>query len=120
MKIRKANKFDLDNIMLMYQSCVKGMISNNIDQWDSTYPNKEVIKKDIISQTYYVTEIKGEIVGGINIDQNQDKTYLAINWEDRSNSFLVVHRLAVKEAFWNKKIGKDLMLFTEKLAQKKG
>ena len=120
MKIRKAKISDLDNIMLMYTSCVKGMIANDIDQWDETYPNKEVITKDIIEQTYYIAEIDEEIIGGINIDKLQDKTYLDINWEDKTNSFLVVHRLGVKEEFWNKKIGKCLMIFTEKLVIENG
>jgi len=120
MIIRKANKSDLDNIMLMYKSCVKGMLTNNIDQWDATYPNSGVIIEDLIAQTYFVAIENNIIIGGINIDQNQDKTYLEIDWEDKSDSFLVVHRLAVKEEFWNKKIGKDLMLFTEKLVIKKG
>ena len=120
MKIRKAKISDLDNIMLMYTSCVKGMIANDIDQWDETYPNIEVITKDITAQTYYIIEIDGEIIGGINIDKLQDKTYLDINWEDKSNSFLVVHRLAVKEECWNQKIGKHLMIFTEKLVIENG
>ena len=119
MIIRKANKADVDNIMLMYKSCVEGMIKNGIDQWDDTYPDTETIAQDLENQTYYVTEEKGEIIGGINIDQNQDPTYLDINWEDDNNQFLVVHRLAVKEEFWNKKVGKDLMLFTEELVKKK-
>lgn len=119
MIIRKANKSDLNNIMLMYKSCVKGMLANYIDQWDDTYPNAEIISQDLEAMTYYVAEIEGIIIGGINIDQNQDKTYLEIDWEDKSNSFLVVHRLAVKEEFWNHKIGKDLMLFTEKLVIEK-
>ena len=120
MIIRKANKSDLGNIMLMYKSCVKGMLSNYIDQWDDTYPNADIISQDLEAMTYYVAEIEGIIIGGINIDQNQDKTYLEIDWEDKSNSFLVVHRLGVKEEFWNKKIGKDLMLFTEKLVKERG
>ena len=115
MIIRKANKSDLDNIMLMYKSCVKGMHANDIDQWDETYPNTGVIMEDLIAQTYFVAIENNIIIGGINIDQNQDKTYLEINWKDKSDSFLVVHRLGVKEEYWNKKIGKDLMLFTEKL-----
>ena len=119
MIIRKANKADLDNIMLMYKSCVKGMLANNIDQWDVTYPNDGVIIEDLIAQTYFVAEKNSIIIGGINIDQNQDSTYLDINWKDKSDSFLVVHRLGVKEEFWNKKIGKDLMLFTEKLVLEK-
>ena len=120
MIIRKANKEDLENIMKMYKSCVTGMLENGIDQWDDTYPNTEIISEDLNVGTYYVSEMDGTIIGGINIDKNQDDTYLALDWEDKSDSFLVVHRLGVKEEFWNKKIGKDLMLFTEKLVIEKG
>lgn len=115
MKIRKANLEDIDNIMHMYNSCVRGMIDEGINQWDSTYPNKQIILNDIKYSTFFVVEIKKEIVAGINIDKNQDFTYKSIKWHDTSNSFLVVHRLAVKKEYWNKKIGKKLMLFTEEL-----
>ena len=120
MIIRKANKSDLDNIMLMYKSCVKGMLANDIDQWDATYPNAGVIMEDLIAQTYFVAEENSIIIGGINIDQNQDKTYLEIDWEDKSDSSLVVHRLGVKEEFWKKGIGKKLMIFAENLVVEKG
>ena len=119
MKIRKAKISDLNNIMKMYKSCVRGMLNSNIDQWDSSYPNKKIIQKDLEAKTYYVAEISGEIVGGINIDQQQDKTYLTIDWKNQTNLFLVVHRLAVKQEFWGHKIGKKLMFFTEKIAEKK-
>ena len=120
MIIKKANKIDLDDIMLMYKSCVKGMLANDIDQWDDTYPDIETISQDLEKQSYYVAEIEGKIIGGINIDQNQDKTYLEIDWEDKSDSFLVVHRLAIKEEFWDKKIGKKLMIFAENMVIEKG
>ena len=113
MIIRKAINTDLENIMKMYKSCVAGMIKSGIDQWDDTYPDTETISQDLENQTYYVTEEKGEIIGGINIDQNQDPTYLDINWKDASNQFLVVHRLAVKEENWGDKVGKALMIFAE-------
>ena len=119
MKIKLAKISDLNSIMQMYKSCVEGMIKNGIDQWDSSYPNSEIIQEDIKNGTYFIGEIEGEIVGGINIDNKQDPTYLDIDWEDTSDSFLVVHRLAVKEELWNKKIGKDLMLFTERLVIEK-
>jgi len=120
MIIRKAEISDLENIMLMYKSCVAGMVENGIDQWDETYPNDEIISEDLNVGTYYVAEMNETIIGGINIDKNQDDTYLSLDWKDKSDSFLVVHRLGVKEEFWNKKIGKDLMLFTEKLVLEKG
>ena len=120
MIIRKAQTSDLGNIMLMYKSCVAGMLKNSIDQWDATYPNAGVIMEDLIAQTYFVAIENTIIIAGINIDQNQDKTYLTIDWEDKQNQFLVVHRLAVKVGFWNDGIGKSLMLFTENLVIEKG
>ena len=120
MIIRKAEISDLGNIMLMYKSCVAGMIANGIDQWDESYPNTEVIMEDLIAQTYFVAIENDIIIAGINIDQNQDDTYLALDWKDKKNQFLVVHRLAVKVEFWNDGIGKSLMLFTENLVTEKG
>ena len=120
MIIRKAEISDLENIMKMYKSCVAGMIENGIDQWDETYPNAEFISEDLLANTYYIALENEEIIGGINIDQNQDETYLAIDWQDKSNQFLVVHRLAVKAEFWKNGIGKSLMLFTENLVSEKG
>jgi len=119
MTIRKAYKEDLIKIMKMYESCVAGMIKNGIDQWDDTYPDTQTIAQDLENQTYYVAEDKEVIVGGINIDKNQDLTYLDVNWQDISNQFLVVHRLGVKEKNWGDGIGKDLMIFTEKLVMEK-
>ncbi len=119
MKIRKAKISDLEDIMTMYSSCVSGMIENGIDQWDETYPNKEVIYQDLIAGTYFIAEENNIVIGGVNIDQKQDKTYLSINWGDKSDQFLVVHRLAVKKECWEKSIGKKLMLFTEELVNKK-
>ena len=120
MIIRKAEISDLENIMLMYKSCVAGMIASGIDQWDESYPNTEVIMEDLIAQTYFVFIENDIIIAGINIDQNQDDTYLALDWKDKKNQFLVVHRLAVKVEFWNDGIGKSLMLFTENLVIEKG
>ena len=117
MTIRRSHTADLGNIMLMYKSCVKGMLKNGITQWDNSYPNADIILADIKARTYYVAKKNGVIVGGINIDENQDHTYLTIDWEDKSNSFLVVHRLAVKEENWGDGIGKKLMLFVEEVAR---
>ena len=104
----------------MYRSCVAGMIANGIDQWDESYPNAEVIMEDLIAQTYFLAIENNIIIAGINIDQNQDDTYLTLDWKDKKNQFLVVHRLAVKVEFWNDGIGKSLMLFTENLVLEKG
>ena len=118
MNIRKGEISDVENIMEMYKSCVEGMIENGIDQWDKKYPNKEIILSDLKSQTYFVIEDKNIVLGGINIDKKQDRTYLAMPWKDTNESFLVVHRLAVKKDLWKQKIGLKLMEFAEELVKK--
>ena len=120
MIIRKANITDIGSIMLMYKSCVKGMLKNGIDQWDENYPNSDIIREDIKARTYFIAEENGEIIGGINIDENQDKTYLTLHWADKTNQFLVVHRLAVIEEKWGDGIGKELMLFVEQIVAEEG
>ena len=42
-----------------------------------------------------------------------------MQWEDKQNLFLVVHRLAVEERYWSKGAGKKLMLFAEELVTKR-
>ena len=120
MIIRKANKNELDAIMQVYKSCVEGMIKLGIDQWDETYPNRKVIQKDLEIGDYYVGVLEDEIVAGIKIDRKQDPTYLIIDWEDKSNKFMVVHRLCSKTSVWNKGVGRKMMTFAEELAAEKG
>lgn len=118
MKIRQAKKTDLNAIMEVYDSCVKGMIKLGIDQWDETYPNREIIQQDLLIGDYYVGIIENEIVAGIKIDTVQDPTYLTINWADKTNNFMVVHRLCSKTKVWSQGIGKKMMDFAESLAKK--
>ena len=117
--IRKAKINELDEIMNMYTSCVDGMQKANIDQWDSTYPNRKIISEDIRNKSFYIFLINDKIIGGINIDKIQDKTYLDVEWKDKGNKFLVVHRLAVRQEFWKKGIGNKLMIFAESLVKEK-
>ena len=75
MIIRKAEKQDFDDIMQVYKSCVDGMIALGIDQWDETYPNRDIIEQDLEIGDYYVGLIDDEIVAGIKIDSVQDPIF---------------------------------------------
>ena len=120
MDIRKAKPYELNAIMEVYKSCVKGMIEMGIDQWDETYPNRDIIKQDLEIGDYYVGVLENEIVAGVKIDTKQDPTYLTVNWTDQTDNFMVVHRLCSKTKVWGKGVGKKMMKFAEKLAQENG
>ena len=52
----------------------------------------------------------------MRVDKIQDPTYLDINWKDKTNNFMVVHRLGSKAKVWNKGIGKKMMDFAENIS----
>ena len=114
--IRKANLEDLDELIKLYRGSIKKMISKKISQWDHEYPNKDVLKKDILAQNYYVFFDQDEIIGGVTIDENIDTAYKNIKW--KNNCFYTIHRLVVKHNKWGIGIGKKLMFFAEELAKK--
>ena len=116
MIIRKAKHTELDQIMETYKSCVKVMIDLGIDQWYESYPNRKIIQNDLEEQNYYVAILDEEIIAGIKIDQVQDPTYLNINWKDKRNKFIVVHRLCSKTKVWGKGVGKKMMEYAENIA----
>ena len=120
MKITLATPENLYAIMEMYTSCVEGMLDLEIDQWDEHYPNRKIIEQDLKDSCYYIGVLDNEIVAGMRIDKIQDPTYLSINWADKSNNFMVVHRLGLKTKVWNRGIGKQMMVFAEKLAKESG
>ena len=84
------------------------------------HPNKEVINSDISSGSYFVGCIERKLVCGLTIDQKQDPTYLSIDWQDKTNRFLVVHRLCAKTSVWSRGMGRKMMAFAEEMALKKG
>tara|TARA_B100001113_G_scaffold331845_1_gene308471 strand:- start:380 stop:880 length:501 start_codon:yes stop_codon:yes gene_type:complete len=120
MRIILADLKNLDAIMEMYTSCVEGMLDLEIDQWDEHYPNRKIIEQDLKEACYYIGVLDNEIVAGMRLDKIQDPTYLSINWADKSNNFMVVHRLGLKTKVWNRGIGKQMMVFAEKLAKESG
>ena len=120
MKITLANPENLDAIMEMYNSCVQGMLALGIDQWDESYPNRTIIEQDLKEACYYIGILNNEIIAGMRVDRIQDPTYLDINWKDKTNNFMVVHRLGLKTKVWNKGIGKQMMDFAENIAIESG
>ena len=120
MRIIQAKAQHLETIMEMYASCVQGMLALGIDQWDASYPNRSIIEQDLKDACYYIGVLDNELVAGMRIDNIQDPTYLSIDWADKSNNCMVVHRLGSKTKVWNKGIGKQMMDFAENLAQENG
>ena len=49
--IRKARQDEIEEIMELISKCVQVMQAAGSDQWDESYPNKEIIELDIAQGT---------------------------------------------------------------------
>lgn len=96
MIIRKAELSDLDEIMQIYANARQFMREmGNANQWNTTYPPREMIKNDIGTKMYVCTE-NGSIACVFYYAEEHDPTYDIVYdgaWLNDA-PYGVVHRIA--------------------------
>jgi GNAT superfamily N-acetyltransferase len=65
----------------------------------------------------YVLKNKDEIIGAINVSEEQEAEYQAINWNFDNSKVLVIHRLVVNPKHQKKGYAQKLMDFAERFAK---
>ena len=94
---RGANRFELDQIMDMYARARAFMAENgNPTQWGDSYPPRELIEEDILSNRLFVCVINGELEAVFAFVLGEDPTYTVIeNGQWLSDGpYGTLHRLA--------------------------
>jgi ribosomal protein S18 acetylase RimI-like enzyme len=117
LRISQASIFHLDDVFEIYNSAKKHMQSKGLQQWVEEYPVKSDIKKDILKGEMYILLKDSQIIGAINISDEQDEEYSQINWKFDDSKVLVIHRLAILPDFQQKGYARYLMDFAENHAQ---
>ncbi len=100
--ITKACKTDIDRIMVILGEARIQMGRMGIDQWQYGYPNRDIIKEDVIAGRSFAvrTEEKGEIYATFCLKTDGEPTYREIfdgAWITRG-SYGALHRIAVCNA----------------------
>ena len=116
--IRLAKKEEIGEILKITKACAEHLISQNIFQWNESYPSKEAFENDMKRKELYVFSEKDDIIGCITISPKIDKEYLSINWLTPNKNNLYVHRLAVHPKYQGEGFAQELMNFTENFAIK--
>ncbi len=114
--IRAAVEADLEEVLLLYQTCTVKMNGSGLFNWHSTYPDSETILNDINTGTLYIFETDS-IHGAVALNDDQPYEYKDIHWEYHVEPYLVVHRLAIDPDKQGKGYGILLMEYAEKLAK---
>jgi len=118
--IRKARQDEIGEIMELISKCVQVMQAAGSDQWDESYPNKEIIDLDIAQGTLYVCEEDQAIAGILVLDENASEEYKKIEWKQNQGPHLIMHRLAVHPHIQGKGIATRLIAFAEDYAARNG
>ncbi len=98
MKIRLAEKKDIENILTIYNDARAFMkMSGNPTQWQNGGPTEETLLSDIKEGCSFVVEENGEILATfyfrVGCDRIYDKIYDG-SWLD-NEPYAVIHRVAV-------------------------
>lgn len=98
MNIRKANENDVEDMLRIFSYARKFMAANgNPNQWEETYPSRELLLEDISSgDSYIITDDDGKIHGTFLYRIGDDPTYHIIEdgkWLNEE-MYGVIHRIA--------------------------
>jgi len=123
MFIRKAESQDRESIINIISQCSKQLLEVGIEQWDSEYPSKEMISKDIANGHVYVgiDEESESLISTITIGSGSNGDFHSnINWELDTESYIFFNRLAVLPQHQGKGYASQFMDFVETFAEKSG
>lgn len=97
MKIRKAERKDLSDILRIYAYVREFMKEHgNPDQWGMVYPSPELVREDMEKGICYVCTEEEHIAGVFVFFKGEDPTYRIIregSWH-RNSPYGVIHRVA--------------------------
>ncbi|WP_375238558.1 GNAT family N-acetyltransferase [Aurantibacter sp.] len=119
MELVKANKSDLDSIMLIIKDAQDYLASLSIDQWQNGYPDSTRILTDIKqNESYLVKNSSSQVMATTMFTTNPEPTYTKIegDWLTPQNSvYGVIHRMAVGNSFRKLGIAKYIFNYFEEL-----
>ena len=114
-QLEYANLNDIEEIHSIFVAVTQWLRSMDVLQWDFSYPDKEIITKDIESKSCLVLRINEKIAAVVSLNQEQDPQYQKVRWKGGDNGIWVIHRLAVNPLFQNQGLATKLCLHLEKL-----
>ncbi|PWI28885.1 hypothetical protein DI383_14420 [Flavobacteriaceae bacterium LYZ1037] len=116
LKIEKGTLSDLNELFQIYLNGKNELEKKGIYQWTDNYPTRSIIENDLKNGVLFVLKNGNEIIGAINISEEQEPEYETINWEFDDSKVLVIHRLVVDPKYQGKGYARKFMDFAEKYA----
>jgi len=117
LKIGKGQLSDLEGLFQIYLNGKNELERNGIYQWTNNYPTISIIESDLRRGVLYTLKNDNEIIGAINISEEQEIEYQSVNWEFDNSKILVIHRLVINPKHQRQGYAQRLMDFAENFAR---
>jgi len=114
--IEKGQLSEINQLFQIYLNGKNDLEKNGIYQWTNNYPTLSIIESDLKKGVLFVLRNGKEIIGAINISEEQEYEYETINWEFDNSKVLVIHRLVIDPKYQGKGYARKLMDFAEQFA----
>ena len=119
MNIRKAEKKELEEILIIYKEAREYMALNgNKDQWGDNYPPRSIIEDDISTGKCYIA-YEEKVCGVFYFAIENDPMYDVIKEGEwlNENNYAVVHRIAVSQNTHNKGIASQCIDYAVRMCE---
>ena len=117
MQIEKATSDNILEVMYLLQHCIEDFNKNSVYQWNPSYPDYFKLLKEVEKGALYMMKTKGVCVGTITFDEQQEEVFGEVDWNNKEDKFLVIHRIAVFPTWQKKGVGRKLIEFAEVYAK---
>ena len=117
MQVEKAIAGNILEVMYLLQHCIEDFNKNSVYQWNQSYPDYFRLLREVENNTLYIIKTKGVCIGTITFDEQQESVFDSVEWKNKAEKFLVIHRIAVFPTWQKKGIGRRLVEFAEKFAE---
>ncbi|NDO47704.1 GNAT family N-acetyltransferase [Clostridium sp. MD294] len=119
--LKQANIEDIEIAMNMIDDGKKYLRQQGIDQWQTGYPDIEIVKEDIMcNRGYFVTDGVNELAY-MCVDFEGEPAYKNIKGQWKSNEdYAVIHRLVASKQKVGKGLSDIIIQLVEKLCKQKG
>ena len=101
----------LGNIMVLLYLAWNYFTSN------TSYPDYHRLVREVENGNLYMIKHKGVCIGTVTFDEQQEAAFDEIEWKNKSDKFIVIHRIAVFPSWQKKGIGRMLIEFVENYAK---
>ncbi|MGR8809736.1 GNAT family N-acetyltransferase [Leuconostoc citreum] len=101
-RVRKATISDLEDVIAVVINAKNFLKKQNINQWQTNYPNEQLLNEDINSGNGWVITVDDQVAGYAAVVFGEEKYYKnnrVPEWNNEEATHYSIHRFAISNNF---------------------